>query len=384
MKKINLLILFLTLISYSVFSQSTLLAQWTFPTGTTGDSLTDGGNNINVGKYIHTVGGTSAIDFSKNGFATKSAQAIGWDNGNESKYWEIEISTTGYDSVLVSSRQQSGGANPGPRDFLLQYKVGVAGSWNDVDNGEIKVLNDWTTGVLNQVILPVDCENQTSVYLRWLVVSDTASNGTITASSGISKIDNIYVYGRSTANLPVVTTDIASLITNNSAVSGGNVTNDGGSSITVRGVCWSTDPNPTISDDTTSNGSGTGTFTSNITGLSKNTTYYVRAYATNSTGTAYGNEISFQTKGIDGIRDQAGNNLKISYSNHKIIIQGIKTTDHLKYLKIVDASGKEMVLNFNLNGNNEIIKNVGKLKAGVYFIILEINDNIRATKLFVN
>ena len=88
-------------------------------------------------------------------------------------------------------------------------------------------------------------------------------------------------------------------ITTNSATSGGNITDDGSSPITARGICWSASPNPTISDSKTSDGSGTGSFISQITGLTENTTYYVRAYATNEIGTGYGNEISFTTK--DGI-----------------------------------------------------------------------------------
>ena len=76
---------------------------------------------------------------------------------------------------------------------------------------------------------------------------------------------------------------------------GGNVTFDGWSEITARGVCWSTSPNPTINDSKTTDGSGIGSFTSNITGLADGTTYYVRAYATNSKGTAYGEEKSFTT-----------------------------------------------------------------------------------------
>lgn len=96
-----------------------------------------------------------------------------------------------------------------------------------------------------------------------------------------------------TANLPTVTTTSISNITNNSAESGGNVTSSGGASVTARGVCWSTTTNPTISNNKTSNGSGTGSFTSVITGLANATTYYVRAYATNSSGTGYGNQLSF-------------------------------------------------------------------------------------------
>jgi len=93
-----------------------------------------------------------------------------------------------------------------------------------------------------------------------------------------------------------LTTVEVSNITDTTATSGGNITDDGGSTITARGVCYSTSPNPTIADFTTSDGTGTGTFTSNLTGLSPNTTYYVRAYATNAVGTAYGNEISFSTQ----------------------------------------------------------------------------------------
>ncbi|MCQ2272204.1 MAG: hypothetical protein MJZ72_05395 [Bacteroidales bacterium] len=94
---------------------------------------------------------------------------------------------------------------------------------------------------------------------------------------------------------PTVITNNVANITTTTASCGGNVTSDGGSSVTARGVCWSTSHNPTISDSHTSNGTGTGSFTSNLTGLSPNTTYYVRAYATNGAGTAYGNEVSFTT-----------------------------------------------------------------------------------------
>jgi len=95
------------------------------------------------------------------------------------------------------------------------------------------------------------------------------------------------------ASLPTVTTNSVSGITSISATSGGNVTSDGGDFVTARGVCWSTSPNPTIADSHTSDDSGTGIFTSSITGLNDGTTYYARAYATNSEGTAYGEEVSF-------------------------------------------------------------------------------------------
>jgi uncharacterized protein (TIGR02145 family) len=102
--------------------------------------------------------------------------------------------------------------------------------------------------------------------------------------------------------LPTLTTIPPSSITQAAASSGGNISSDGGAAITARGVCWSTSANPTIALTTkTIDGTGTGAFTSNITGLSANTTYYVRAYATNSQGTAYGNEGSFTTANTSSI-----------------------------------------------------------------------------------
>ena len=95
--------------------------------------------------------------------------------------------------------------------------------------------------------------------------------------------------------LPVVSTVAVTAIALTTAASGGNVTSDGGSPVTSRGVCWSTSSNPTIADSHTSDGSGTGIFTSNLTNLAVNTPCYVRAYATNNIGTTYGNQLSFTT-----------------------------------------------------------------------------------------
>lgn len=107
--------------------------------------------------------------------------------------------------------------------------------------------------------------------------------------------DTIYTFNMVSFELPTVTTDSVTEITNNSAKSGGIVISDGGSTVVERGVCWSKNPNPTISNSHTTDGDSIGQFVSNITGLSGSTFYYVRSYATNSIGTSYGNEFSFTT-----------------------------------------------------------------------------------------
>jgi uncharacterized protein (TIGR02145 family) len=97
--------------------------------------------------------------------------------------------------------------------------------------------------------------------------------------------------------IPLLTTTPITNVTATTATSGGNITSDGGATITVSGVCWSTTANPTTSDSKTTDGSATGQFVSEITGLTAGLTFYVRAYATNSVGTAYGIDMSSSTLG---------------------------------------------------------------------------------------
>ena len=104
--------------------------------------------------------------------------------------------------------------------------------------------------------------------------------------------------------LPTVTTNSVTDIKATTATCGGNITSDGNGTVTARGICWSTNPNPTINDNKTNNGSGIGSFTSNLSNLASQTTYYVRAYAINEVGTAYGEEVSFTTLEEHGTGDE--------------------------------------------------------------------------------
>ncbi|MBP5557532.1 MAG: T9SS type A sorting domain-containing protein [Bacteroidales bacterium] len=117
--------------------------------------------------------------------------------------------------------------------------------------------------------------------------------------------------------LPTVITSSITDITPTTATCGGNVTYNGNAAVTARGVCWSTSNNPTVYDSYTEDGTGTGVYTSSITGLIPNTTYYVRAYATNSFGTAYGDEVSFTTP---------CNNVEVTITGITSLCEGESTT----------------------------------------------------------
>lgn len=108
-------------------------------------------------------------------------------------------------------------------------------------------------------------------------------------------IDNVSVAAGSGATTPTVTTGSVSNITSSTATVAGNVTADGGATVTERGICYSTSQNPTTANSKVASGSGTGSFSANLSGLAANTTYYARAYAINAQGTSYGSQVSFTT-----------------------------------------------------------------------------------------
>ena len=115
-------------------------------------------------------------------------------------------------------------------------------------------------------------------------------------SAGVSYGNEVDFTTSQNTSAPTVTTSQVTNITQTTATGGGNVTSDGGATVTERGICWSTSHNPTTSGSHASNGTGTGSYTVNMTGLTPGTQYYVRAYAVNSEGTSYGSEVSFTTQ----------------------------------------------------------------------------------------
>ena len=167
--------------------------------------------------------------------------------------------------------------------------------WSTSSNPTLETKDGYTTDGSGTGSFTSDITNLTpgtTYYVRAYATNDagTAYGNEVSFKTTFSE-----------TQLPSVTTENITNISVYSATGGGNVTNDGGATVTARGVVWSTSQQPTLTsnDGYTTDGSGTGSFTSNLTGLEPNTRYYVRAYATNNVGTAYGSEINFTTANTD-------------------------------------------------------------------------------------
>lgn len=199
------------------------------------------------------------------------------------------VTSTTYDVAFTA-------ASPAPEYYLAVRKADSAPTTDPVDGTGYTAGNTLGDGVIayagsgtsfseaslnpsTTYYYKVYSYNGTGASANYLLTSPLAGNQA--TSAGVV--------------LPTVTTTAITAITNNSAYSGGNVTADGGGTITARGVCWNTTGSPSLNDDFTVDGTGVGAFTSFIDGIAAAQLYYVRAYATNSAGDAYGEELSFTT-----------------------------------------------------------------------------------------
>lgn len=168
-------------------------------------------------------------------------------------------------------------------------------------------------------------------------------------------------------------TNSPTAVTSNSAVSGGNVTYDGGSTITERGICWSTTTGPTVSLTTKAIDAGTtGAFSCNLTGLTPNTLYYVRSYATNSSGTCYGTQVTFTTSAdVASALDNKVENRARIYPNPANDVLNISGAENNNVLEVFNALGKSC-----LRVKNRSQINIGGLPKGTYYIKISNNSKV--------
>jgi len=253
--------------------------------------------NLVIGAGAVQSGSMATIDWSIDNYYLK----VGMDAAGGTNF--LTMGTTQLLSVPYAMYAKSAGSVNGGSGF--------SGNYNDLTNVPTNVSS------FNNDAGYVTNENQ---QLSVSTIGDTLylQNGGFVIIPGISAANT-------PAQLATLSTTAATSITDISAVFGGNITNNGGATITARGVVWSTSQTPTLSNNlgSTVDGSGTGSFTSNLISLTANTTYYVRAYATNSAGTAYGNEVSFTTTvGGGGIVTNPGSGVTFNGYTYASIVLG--------------------------------------------------------------
>ncbi|MGV8091357.1 MAG: hypothetical protein AB2L24_05760 [Mangrovibacterium sp.] len=241
-----------------------------------------------TGNFISSITGlNSCTTYYIRAYATNSAGLTGY--GGVSSFTTncigVPTVTTATVTSITTNSATSGGSVTNDGGATVTSR-GVC--WSTATNPTIA--NSKTTdgsGTGNFISSITGLNSCTTYYIRAYA----------TNSAGLTGYGGVSSFTANCIGVPTVTTATVTSITTNSAISGGSVTNDGGATVTSHGVCWSTAPNPTVSLPTkTVDGSGTGSFTSSIKGLSPNTKYYVRSYATNSVGTGYGSERNFTTE----------------------------------------------------------------------------------------
>ncbi len=276
-----------------------------------------------IGSVIASCGGTITSD----GGATVTERGVCWNTtGNPT----VADAKTNNGSGTGNFTSAITGLIPGTNYYVRAYSVNRIGTTygNTMLFKTLAILPIVTTGILNPLSpTTASCSGNISydggapVTARGVCWS-TAANPTVSDSktnegsgsgdfvssiTGLAPEITYYArayavnsagtsYGntlqlKTSAVLPTITTTTPTLLTNETVSCGGNISSDGGAVVSARGVCWSTSHNPTTADSKSSEGVGICSFSILITNLTQGLTYYIRSYATNSKGTAYGNEV---------------------------------------------------------------------------------------------
>lgn len=248
------------------------------------------GNQLSVGFYFRWNGAN--IDFSPR-------DLVGLRSDPTGGYQMMQAYDNPSQPIVHIHWQPNGGTGSGP-DVNISKGTWYWITMKHVAGGgtsELRVYDGTTLSLVGSSTGAVTGGSTTGVTTIQIGIIRYAAGGTQTADYDNFVIDSSGSFPLlPTANIaPTVTTTTATSIGTTTASSGGNVTSDGGDAVTVRGVCRSLSSNPTTSDTCTSNGTGTGSFSSSLTGMSAATLYHIRAYATNGVGTSYGSDLTFTT-----------------------------------------------------------------------------------------
>ena len=206
-----------------------VIVGWNFEDSNT---TADEGIAVNSTKTITTNStGTVSYTAGSGGTGTYSIRNTGWDSGNGTKAWQAEFCTLGYKTITLSSKQRSSGT--GPKEFKVQYKT-TGSTWIDVPSSNITVADNFTSGVLNNLALPAEADNQPSVSIRWVMRSNTpVSSGTSVVSGGASRIDDIVINGKNMDNPTQYTLSINKNGNGTITPTEGNHTYDAGATVTL-------------------------------------------------------------------------------------------------------------------------------------------------------
>jgi hypothetical protein len=347
----------------------------------TGNHTSDG---TGLGLFVSNITGlTGGILYHVRAYATNSS---GTAYGNDNTFTTLTLLTVTTDTVttITQTTATSGGivTSDGGQAVIVR---GVC--WST--SASPTIANNKTSDGTGTGAYVSNLTGMTSGTLYYIRAYATNVNGT-----GYGNQRSFTTLKPSA--LATVTTNTVTNIQSTTATCGGNVTSDGGASVTARGVCWNTSSNPTKNNSHTSNGTGTGSFTSLITGLRTHTRYYVRAYATNSIGTAYGNQQIFTTLRYS-VKDDEVIDTTISNvvpSTLEVYPNPSRSTITVAFylpeksninLSVREVNGMTMFqeqLNDQPSGLQNMKVNTSFLKEGMYIVVV-ITDKMTVTRKFI-